>query len=103
MLGLINLFIHILKTPVLPTVSSDMALLDIAGGYFAHMEFATDSVLKFPFARDVAMLVRKAVERGAFFDEVFETGDNTVTMLDQLGDFSEEVGYIILFELGKVG
>ncbi|KAJ9612953.1 hypothetical protein H2200_002894 [Cladophialophora chaetospira] len=90
MLGVINLFIYILQNPLSSTTSSDMALLDIAAGYFAHMEFATDSELIFPFARDVAALVRKTVESGAFLDGLFANLDNSNIMPFRAEDFTDE-------------
>lgn len=63
MLGLINIFILILKAPAATTASSDLALLDIAAGHFAHMEFMTSSELAFPFTREVADLARQTVKR----------------------------------------
>ena len=63
MTGLINLFIHILRFPVLSTAQSDIALLDVVAGHFAHMEFVTSSELNFPFARNVAALARKTVDK----------------------------------------
>lgn len=65
MTGLINLFIHILRFPVLSTAQSDIALLDIIAGHFAHMEFVTGSELKFPFARNVAALARQTVDKAS--------------------------------------
>lgn len=63
MIGLINLFMHILKFPSLPSARSDVALLDVAAGYFGHMEFITCSELNFPFARDVATVARQTVNK----------------------------------------
>jgi hypothetical protein len=65
MTGLINLFIHILRFPVLSTARSDIALLDVIAGHFAHMEFVTGSELNFPFARNVAALARKTVDKAS--------------------------------------
>lgn len=63
MTGLINLFIHILRLPSLSTARSDIALLEVVAGHFANMEFVTGSELSFPFARNVATLARKTVEK----------------------------------------
>ena len=65
MTGLINLFIHILRFPMLSTARSDIALLDVIAGHFAHMEFVTGSELNFPFARNVAALARKTVDKAS--------------------------------------
>ena len=65
MIGVINLFIHILKFPTLTSTRSDIALLEMASGYFSHMEFVTASELNFPFARDVAALARQTVKKAS--------------------------------------
>lgn len=57
----INLFIYVIRYPTLPTVRSDLALLDVAAGYFGQMEFITGSKLSFPFARDITALARQVV------------------------------------------
>ena len=62
MLGLINLFVSILKSPGSITAQSDVALMDIAAGHFAHMEFITSSELAFPFTREVADLARRTLK-----------------------------------------
>lgn len=57
----INLFIYILRFPMLDSVSGDLALLDVSAGYFGQMDFVTGSELSFTFARDIAALARQAV------------------------------------------
>jgi hypothetical protein len=72
MVGLINLFVGILKYPSSPAAQSDVALLDSAAGHFGHMEFITANELAFPFIREVAALARttvaKARDRGPTVD-----------------------------------
>ncbi|KIW98761.1 uncharacterized protein Z519_00424 [Cladophialophora bantiana CBS 173.52] len=68
MIRLINLFIHILKFPSLPSARSDVALLDVAAGYFGHIEFITAEELSFPFARDVASVARQTVNKASKTD-----------------------------------
>lgn len=58
----INLFIHVMKDPATSHTRSDMALLDVATGYFGQLDFLTGSMLNFPFARDVAAFARQTVE-----------------------------------------
>jgi hypothetical protein len=58
----INLFVHVIRFPRIDTVWSDLALLDVAAGYFGQMDFVTGSKLSFPFARDIAALARDAVD-----------------------------------------
>lgn len=57
-----NLFIYVIDNPRLPTVQSDLALLDVAAGYFGQMEFVTGSKFSFPFARDIAALARNVAD-----------------------------------------
>lgn len=58
----INLFINVLKAPDRQNMRSDLALLDVAAGYFGQMEFVTGSKLSFPFARDIASFARQTVD-----------------------------------------
>ncbi len=67
MYALINLFIHILQNPDLPTVQSDLALMDIGAGHFARLEFATDSEVPITFAKEIAALARAAVKYNKTF------------------------------------
>lgn len=71
LVGLINLFIYVLKYPTLPTTYSDIALMDVAVGHFGRLEFASTD-LAFPFTRDVASLARIMVEKTR---EGFPSGD----------------------------
>lgn len=57
-----NLFIHVIANPEVSSARSDLALLDVAAGYFGQMEFITGSMLSFPFARDIAALARMVVD-----------------------------------------
>lgn len=61
--ALLNLFIYILQNPDHPNVNSDVALMDIGAGHFARLEFATDSQISVPFAKEVAALARDVVSR----------------------------------------
>lgn len=61
----INLFIFVIGNPGLPSVQSDLALLDVAAGYFGQLEFVTGSKLSFPFARDIAALARAVVDEAS--------------------------------------
>lgn len=63
MLGIINLFIFILKYPSATSVKSDLALLDIGAGYFGHIDFMTASELSFSLPKDIAMLAAKTVKK----------------------------------------
>jgi hypothetical protein len=80
LVGLINLFIYVLKYPTLPTSNSDIALIDVAVGHFGRLEFAL-SDLAFPFTRDVASLARDLVRKTR---EGFPSGDATSPPSDSL-------------------
>ncbi|KAH0844475.1 putative fungal specific transcription protein [Fonsecaea pedrosoi] len=61
MRAFVNLFVFVLQNLRSPSVQSDLALLDVAAGFFGQMEFITGSKISFPFARDVAALARSVV------------------------------------------
>ena len=87
MIGATNLFIYILRYPRLPTVRSDIALLDIFAGHCGRLELITDLEMSFSFPRELAMLARHAISRsptpppggeegtgaGPFDEEIMET------------------------------
>ncbi|KAJ6110206.1 hypothetical protein N7486_002441 [Penicillium sp. IBT 16267x] len=58
-LGMINLFISILKSPTSSSVKSDLALLDIGAGYFGHIDFMSASELSISLPKDIATLAAK--------------------------------------------
>lgn len=58
----INLFIHVVRCPNDPAIRSDLALLDVAAGYFGRLDFVTGSKPSFPFARDVSAVARRTVD-----------------------------------------
>lgn len=74
MVGLINLFVSILKSPASLVAPSDVALMDIAVGHFGHLEFITTSELAFPFTREVAVLARETVKKARERSTVSNTG-----------------------------
>ena len=61
MVGLVNLFLYILKYPSLPSAAADVALLDMVVGHFGHLEDVTNSDLAYPFAREVSAIAHKVV------------------------------------------
>ena len=63
MVGLINLFIYILKFPALPSAQLAVALLDVITGHFGQMEVVTSSELRFTFAREAAALAHATVKK----------------------------------------
>ncbi|KEF55737.1 uncharacterized protein A1O9_08487 [Exophiala aquamarina CBS 119918] len=60
--AVVNLFIGILHDPSLGSSRTDLYLMDVATGYFARLEYSTDSQWSVPLVKDVAILARSAVE-----------------------------------------
>ena len=58
-----NLFIHILQAPSLPTVDSDLLLMEIGASHFIRLELITQSQISTPFAKDITRMARSVVER----------------------------------------
>ncbi|KAH6962536.1 fungal-specific transcription factor domain-containing protein [Ilyonectria sp. MPI-CAGE-AT-0026] len=63
LIAILNLFIHILRFPNLPTVQADLALLDIATGYFSRVELATGASMSFRFVRDLSKCAQDVVSK----------------------------------------
>lgn len=55
---MIHLFIHIVCYPNLPTVPSDIQLVEMAAGYFGHLDYSTESSFSLGFIRDLAHWAR---------------------------------------------
>ena len=66
-IGLINLFIYILKFPNIPSAPSDVALMDVGTGHFGTLEFITKD-LSFHFAREVAAIASATVSKAKGID-----------------------------------
>ncbi|KAH8812891.1 fungal-specific transcription factor domain-containing protein [Xylogone sp. PMI_703] len=64
-LGLINLFVHVLKHPTASTAQSDVALMDVMAGHFARMEFASSGHISISIARELSNLARLAIKRAS--------------------------------------
>ncbi|CZR52471.1 uncharacterized protein PAC_02348 [Phialocephala subalpina] len=62
-LGLINLFVHVLKHPAAPSSPSDIALMDVVAGHFARLEFASSGDFTFSLGRELSKLARMAVSK----------------------------------------
>jgi hypothetical protein len=61
--GLVNLFVYILKFPGLQTAYSDVVLMDIVAGHFGRLEYLTSSNLAFPFIREITSIANRMVKR----------------------------------------
>lgn len=92
LVSIINLFIYVLKYPSLPTMQSDISLIDVAVGHFARLEFAS-SELSFPFTKEIARLARVMELKGK--NDMAPQHDVT-TAADELAGPSEQApGYDI--------
>ena len=61
--SLTNLFIYILTDPKLDSVKSDLVLIEVGLGYFARLDFDTESYyVSTPFIKDLSQLARRAIE-----------------------------------------
>ena len=60
---MINLFIQILQAPHLPTVESDLLILELGASHYTRLEIATDSQISTPFAKDIAKMAQEFMER----------------------------------------
>lgn len=63
MLGVINLFISILKNPRAYEVQGDLSLLDAAAQHFDRLRERSDTQLSFTFAHEIAALARRTIRR----------------------------------------
>lgn len=55
---MIHLFIHIVTYPSLPSVASDIQLIDMAASYFGHLDYSTGSSFALGFIRDLVHWAR---------------------------------------------
>lgn len=62
-MGILNLFTYILNSPSLPSVPSDIDLLDMGAGYFGYLGFSTLSQITVSFAKDLTQWARAAAAR----------------------------------------
>ncbi|KAJ3547726.1 hypothetical protein NM208_g1363 [Fusarium decemcellulare] len=63
LVGLINMFVCILKDPLASTAASDLALMDIVVGHFGYLEFISSSEFETSFPREVTTYARNLVKR----------------------------------------
>ncbi|KIW32374.1 uncharacterized protein PV07_03926 [Cladophialophora immunda] len=60
--AIVNIFINILYDPSVASAQSDLHLMEVASGYFARLEYTTDSQWSVPLVKDTTTLARNAVE-----------------------------------------
>jgi hypothetical protein len=59
------MFVSVLQTPATESTSRDIGLIDVAAGYFAYLEYATESILSFSFIRNLPQWAREAASKTA--------------------------------------
>ncbi|PNH32000.1 hypothetical protein BJF96_g4880 [Verticillium dahliae] len=59
LVGLINLFLHVVQNPLSSATKSDIALMDVVVGHFSYLDFASGSELGTQFPREVVAYARE--------------------------------------------
>ncbi|CAN9288234.1 unnamed protein product [Alternaria alternata] len=54
LLGMINMFASILKSPAGVATEKDMGVIDMAADYSAYLDYSTDAVLSFDLVKNLA-------------------------------------------------
>jgi hypothetical protein len=62
--GVINLFIYVIKYPSSPSAESDIRLLEVAVGHFSYLSFILGSSAIFNVIKDFVSQARLAVREG---------------------------------------
>ncbi|KAF2827187.1 hypothetical protein CC86DRAFT_369390 [Ophiobolus disseminans] len=98
LLGMINMFISILKAPASESTAKSIGVIDMAAGYFAYLDYSTDSIFSFALIQNLAQWARQAVTTAATRvpePEVTPPGANTdvvVSMHDFHANSIPEMG-----------
>lgn len=72
------MFVCVLKNPLSPSTTPNLALMDIVVGHFGYVEFLSSSKLDLSFPREVASYARNLVKKAK------EENDNTVSTSQSL-------------------
>jgi hypothetical protein len=62
---MINMFISILKSPAGEATAKNIGVIDMAAGYFAYLDYSTDSIFSFALVNNLAQWARQAVSRAS--------------------------------------
>ena len=84
LLGMINLFISILKDPTALSIPSSMGVMDMAAGYFAYLDHSTESIFSFSLVRNLAHWARQVVREAETRVNSGPDGNHTHADLDVL-------------------
>lgn len=63
LIGMMNMFISILKSPAAESITKNIGLIDMAAGYFAYLDHATNDILSFALVQNLAQWARQAVSQ----------------------------------------
>lgn len=74
---------HVLNDPANESTKSDIALIDIAAGYFARLELATEAQHSVPFVREVARLAHMSVDN-------YHNGPKSKTTINDVGTANKQ-------------
>ncbi|OAL53490.1 hypothetical protein IQ07DRAFT_596528 [Pyrenochaeta sp. DS3sAY3a] len=76
LIGMINLFISVLRAPEGESAMEGIGLLEMAAGHFAYLEYATQSAVSIPCIRSLAHWAREAVSKNLPMVTPREQSDN---------------------------
>jgi hypothetical protein len=63
LLGMINMFVSILKSPAGAATEKNIGVIDMAAGYFAYLDYSTDAIFSFDLVKNLAQWARQAVSQ----------------------------------------
>ncbi|KAL0260209.1 hypothetical protein SLS55_003893 [Diplodia seriata] len=72
LVGLLHLFVHIIKSPRASTVQYDLALLEDICGHFARLKYTTSSALSFPHLKELCRFAERTVESISSTDDAHQ-------------------------------
>ncbi|CAN9432028.1 unnamed protein product [Alternaria alternata] len=109
LLGMISMFVSILKSPAGAATEKNMAVIEMAAGYFAYLDYSTDAVFSFDLVKNLAQWARQAVSQVR--DRVptpqatqFSTERDVLPPMDNFSvDLSPDAAYLVgsLLEAGS--
>ncbi|KAL4940597.1 fungal-specific transcription factor domain-containing protein [Aspergillus oleicola] len=62
LLGLINIFISVLRAPLDNTTATNLALTEVAAGHFGYLEYLSNNQMTFPYVGEIGRLARAVVK-----------------------------------------
>lgn len=62
-LALINVFLHVLRSPSQPSTANNLALVGVAAGHFNYVEFLTKSHISFPYVKEIVNVAQAVSQK----------------------------------------